>query len=340
MNNGHQNGLDPMRGEVPAGEDVESTQPGTLIFENRIDAKGYTSISNYVLKDPNLSVGAKATYALVLCYAWQDNESFPGQVRLAADLGLERKAVNRYLGELKEKSYIETIRRGMGKTNIYVIKDLSRSARISEGKSKREAEKVAKKRKSEGDVPKMGHQDVPKMTNQDVPLMGHNEDTVYEDIDYKDLGNSNSRKKHHHSGGETTSTKLPSSEGKREEKSPAWSDDIAKIVSDLTKFELHDLDDPTNLYRNPKRAMKLWNKSGLSEQVFISLLYEAKEITLKYSSSIRKNVNGSRATKNRAPYFFGVLKNLIDAKRVEILEEHRRAALEKTQGAFPKRMST
>ena len=49
---------------------------------------GFTQLPNFILRNPDLTPGAKATYALFLSYAWHNDRCFPGQDTLAAALGM------------------------------------------------------------------------------------------------------------------------------------------------------------------------------------------------------------------------------------------------------------
>jgi hypothetical protein len=82
---------------------------------------GFTQLPNFVLKNPALSVGAKVVYAMFLSYAWHNESCFPGQERLADDMGLGRSRVTQLIGELEDAGLITIQRRGLGKTNIYTI---------------------------------------------------------------------------------------------------------------------------------------------------------------------------------------------------------------------------
>lgn len=82
---------------------------------------GFTQIPNFILKDSKLSVGAKIAYAMFLSYAWHNDECFPGQDRLAEDMGLTRVRVTQLIGELEQSGLITIQRRGQGKTNLYTI---------------------------------------------------------------------------------------------------------------------------------------------------------------------------------------------------------------------------
>jgi DNA-binding MarR family transcriptional regulator len=98
-------------------------EKNTIVVLNEALKHGFAQIPRYVLQDKRLSFGARLTYAVLLSYAWQEGSCFPGQDRMAKDLGVSRQMVKRYLNELKDKKYISWARRGLGKTNIYYILD-------------------------------------------------------------------------------------------------------------------------------------------------------------------------------------------------------------------------
>jgi helix-turn-helix protein len=83
---------------------------------------GFTQVPNFILKDAKLSLGAKVTYSMFLHYAWHNDSCFPGQDRLAADMGLTQGRVSQFIKELQQAGLIEITRRGLGKTNLYKIK--------------------------------------------------------------------------------------------------------------------------------------------------------------------------------------------------------------------------
>ncbi len=86
--------------------------------------QGFTQIPRTVLKASNLSMQAKTIYTLLLDYAWQKEQCFPGQNRLAKDLGVHRNTVQKYLNELRDFGLVKWDRRGFKKTNIYYILSL------------------------------------------------------------------------------------------------------------------------------------------------------------------------------------------------------------------------
>ena len=82
---------------------------------------GFSQVPNFILRDPDLSLGAKVTYAMSLSYAWHNDSCFPGQEKLAAHMGMSRSRVAEFISELSKTGLITIKRRGLGKTNIYTI---------------------------------------------------------------------------------------------------------------------------------------------------------------------------------------------------------------------------
>lgn len=96
-----------------------------VIVEDEALAAGFTQIPNLVLRRSDLQPGAKLTYMVLLSYAWQKDQAYPGQERLAADMGVSERSVITYLKQLQETGLITIRRRGLGLTNIYVLHRLS-----------------------------------------------------------------------------------------------------------------------------------------------------------------------------------------------------------------------
>lgn len=93
----------------------------TLDTLDPVAAQGFTQVPNFILKDPKISVGAKIVYAMFLSYAWHNDSCFPGQERLAEDMGLTRVRVTQLSAELEAAGLVSIQRRGQGKTNLYTI---------------------------------------------------------------------------------------------------------------------------------------------------------------------------------------------------------------------------
>lgn len=96
---------------------------------------GFTQIPNVFLRDRKLSLGAKVTYSLLLSFFWHDNAVFPGQERLAEDMGMSTSRANEYIKELEKAGYIEITRRGQGKTNLYKLHTVVEKGKVSRPKS-------------------------------------------------------------------------------------------------------------------------------------------------------------------------------------------------------------
>ena len=82
---------------------------------------GFTQVPNFILDTNLVSPGAKLAYALLLRYAWQNDYCFPGQERLAKDMGAGKRSIVTYLKELQKVGFIVIERRGQGKSNIYEL---------------------------------------------------------------------------------------------------------------------------------------------------------------------------------------------------------------------------
>ena len=82
---------------------------------------GFTQVPNFVLEDAKLGVGAKITYAMFLKYAWDNSYCFPGQERLAKDIGCSERSVHTWMKELETAGLLSVKRRGLGKTNLYTL---------------------------------------------------------------------------------------------------------------------------------------------------------------------------------------------------------------------------
>ena len=60
-----------------------------------LSAKGFTQVPNFLLRSKKLSTDDEMAFAMLLSYAWQNDFCFPGQQRLAEDLGLDERSVRR-----------------------------------------------------------------------------------------------------------------------------------------------------------------------------------------------------------------------------------------------------
>ena len=89
-----------------------------------------------------------------------------------------------------------------------------------------------------------------------------------------------------------------------------YSSVIAGCIEDWSK-EFHDAD---HFIQNRTQALRRWIASGLDEKQFLALLYEARRRTWKalVQKDATDNKSAFKGAKNRMPYFFKVLQDLID----------------------------
>lgn len=94
-----------------------------IIFDggDLISRKGYTLVPNFLLNSAAISAGAKLVYVMLLKYAWEKDNCFPGQKQLAEDLGNSERYVHGCIKELETARLISVKRRGQGRSNLYTL---------------------------------------------------------------------------------------------------------------------------------------------------------------------------------------------------------------------------
>ncbi len=118
---------------APTDETPASHHPQRdIVVRDRCNEGGFSQIPNVVLRDPRLTSNAKVVYCLLLSYAWSKDSCFPGQERLAKDMGVDRRTIIRTMAELNEQGLISWKRRGLGKTNIYYLEKLAEVYHLEE----------------------------------------------------------------------------------------------------------------------------------------------------------------------------------------------------------------
>ena len=83
--------------------------------------RGWTGVPNFILESKEISPGAKLTYAMLLKYAREKDNCFPGQDTLAKNMGNGERSVRRWLNELEGVGLISKKRRGQGRSNVYIV---------------------------------------------------------------------------------------------------------------------------------------------------------------------------------------------------------------------------
>jgi len=90
-----------------------------IIGQDLVGLHGFTMVPNFILTNPNLSGEAKLFYSMLLKYARENDYCFPGQQRLAKDMGCSDRSLRRYQEELVKEGVLQVSQRGLGKTNLY-----------------------------------------------------------------------------------------------------------------------------------------------------------------------------------------------------------------------------
>lgn len=86
-----------------------------------ITQRGFTMVPNHVLISKKISPGAKLAYAMLLKYRYHNDEVFPGQARLAEEIGVSKRSVVTFIKELSNAKFITVSRRGQGRSNLYKL---------------------------------------------------------------------------------------------------------------------------------------------------------------------------------------------------------------------------
>lgn len=103
-----------------------------LVGADALSERGFVMVPIAILRHSDLTMGAKTAYAALLSYAWHNDYCFPGQDRMADDIGATRQSVNTWIKELERKGFIKVTRRGQGKSNLYEV-----NLKFKLGKTKR-----------------------------------------------------------------------------------------------------------------------------------------------------------------------------------------------------------
>ena len=88
--------------------------------------------------------------------------------------------------------------------------------------------------------------------------------------------------------------------------------DIIRNVMEDVSLKLHD-DFPAS---SLTRAIRLWQASGLEEPAFAEVLYRARSIT-RQQAGVKKRAQNGHGVRNRAPYFFAVVEDLLGLREQE-----------------------
>lgn len=115
-------------------------QNGWVEYENFAERIGFTQVHNAVLCSTVICPEAKIVYAVLKKFAWQDPDCYPGMKRIAQSCNMSEKRARKHRREIEREvdakgrvkreadavPLVETRRRGQGRTNRYVFKDVTK----------------------------------------------------------------------------------------------------------------------------------------------------------------------------------------------------------------------
>jgi DNA-binding MarR family transcriptional regulator len=107
-----------------------------VLIQNQMLKAGFAAFPYLVMKDSQLSVGTRLTYAFLLMYAWQEGSCFAGQEKMAEEMGISRAQLQRNLYELRDAGYIKVERSDKRYNNTYVILDQKRPTKLKARKKR------------------------------------------------------------------------------------------------------------------------------------------------------------------------------------------------------------
>lgn len=107
------------------------TAPEALTADPECADPGYfVQVRSSFVRDPALSPLAKVLYEILLSYAADRADAWPGQARLSAHTGMSPRPVRAALTELVAAGLVTITRRGQGKTNLYHLHKLPTRAAL------------------------------------------------------------------------------------------------------------------------------------------------------------------------------------------------------------------
>jgi hypothetical protein len=78
-------------------------------------------IDQRIVKDKDLTIGARHLLTVFSCYADENGDCFPSRATLAEDMGLSVRALQPYLEELCDQGFVARKRGGSGRSNRYHV---------------------------------------------------------------------------------------------------------------------------------------------------------------------------------------------------------------------------
>ena len=106
-----------------------------VVIQNELLRAGFAAFPYLVMEDRRLSIGARFSYAFLLKYAWQEGSCFAGQEKMAGQMGVSERQLQRYLYELRDSGYIRIERKDKRYNNTYLIVDRQKPFKLKRVKA-------------------------------------------------------------------------------------------------------------------------------------------------------------------------------------------------------------
>lgn len=105
-----------------------------LIETTSFQSFGYGIVSQYVMKNKNISISAKGVYGYLVSCAGNDKQTYPNQTTMCKDLGIKKvDTLRKYIKELQAEGFIKVIKttkKSLFYKNVYLVADDVRSQEV------------------------------------------------------------------------------------------------------------------------------------------------------------------------------------------------------------------
>jgi hypothetical protein len=305
---------------------------------------GFTQVPNAILKNNQLSLGARMLYSILLSYCWNKNYCFPSYATLMADMHCHSQALSSYIKELMTHGLIAVERHNKGSTNRYILtqrvttetpKPEQPPAAVGEHdpSSLKIKELVLRKSKTEEYEPNTYEERFPSNvriaeTEETDYVNCHNPEQESEEVlkpegSKGEAGQPSNMSNHRNI--ETIETKKIPLPAKLKSSQSIHVPHTARTTSEDTAIQtaiqgyIRDaackLHDEAPLKSSTTRAYNLYLRSGIQLNSFFDLLYDAEQETQRRSATITKLTE--HGFKNRMAYFFAVLEDRLGLRGQE-----------------------
>src|SRR4051794_2971120 len=321
-----------MSDQVP----TSAPQRISLRFGDEILQAGFTSVPNLVLKTYrklNITFQEMMFIIHVWQYWWTEKNPYPSLPEIAKQMMLTRRQAQKYVASLKEKGYLLTRERTDSRlgqtTNEYDFEPLIQAVL-----------RAAKNSPPQNNPSRGGVNDSSRapVNNPSTEEYVDQEDPVQEDERYISNGKATLRDRLKQSESDPAPQRqsrgvtrigealaeAPARFSRAREKQQELPANVPPTIALYVTSWSRELHDSEHVKSNITQAFRLMQQTGLSESVFLQKMTEARAIT-KERGNIKKPASeyGEFGTKNKVPYWFAVLRDLLGLKEEDTSQNHR-----------------